>query len=164
MQYCKSKTRILVTHALYYLKYVDKVLIVEDGQIVEQGNYETIRNSNRFKNMYNSMMKDEKSKRQTTTKIIPIEEGEIDINELEDDLIEEEIIREASIHTKKSRTASAIDRAKLENLRSIRSRKSKVSQLKNIDVKEETGGKSKAKKKEEVVMEVKKAAPAPNAN
>lgn len=38
--YCKSKTRVLVTHALYYLKYVDKVLLLEDGRIVEQGSYE----------------------------------------------------------------------------------------------------------------------------
>jgi len=29
LKYAKDKTRILVTHALYYLKYVDKVLIME---------------------------------------------------------------------------------------------------------------------------------------
>ncbi len=39
MKYAKEKTRILVTHALYYLKYVDKVIIMEEGRIVEQGNY-----------------------------------------------------------------------------------------------------------------------------
>jgi ATP-binding cassette subfamily C (CFTR/MRP) protein 2 len=31
--YCKNKTIILITHALYYLKYVDKILLIEDGQI-----------------------------------------------------------------------------------------------------------------------------------
>jgi ABC-type bacteriocin/lantibiotic exporter with double-glycine peptidase domain len=28
LKYVKDKTRILVTHALYYLKYVDKVLLM----------------------------------------------------------------------------------------------------------------------------------------
>lgn len=34
MGYSKNKTRILVTHALYYLKYVDKILLMEDGHVV----------------------------------------------------------------------------------------------------------------------------------
>ena len=52
-----------MTHALYYLKYVDKVLIVEDGRIVEQGSYDKIRNSKRFKDIYDAMMKDDKKKK-----------------------------------------------------------------------------------------------------
>jgi ABC-type bacteriocin/lantibiotic exporter with double-glycine peptidase domain len=28
LKYAKDKTRILVTHALYYLKYVDKIIIM----------------------------------------------------------------------------------------------------------------------------------------
>jgi len=73
MGFCKHKTRILITHALYYLKYVDKVLLMEEGHIVEQGSYEHIKNTSRFKEMYNSMMKDEKKKRSTTIKIAPLE-------------------------------------------------------------------------------------------
>lgn len=57
LKYVQSKTRVLVTHALYYLKYVDKILIMEQGEIVEQGNYEQIKNGNRFKAIYESMMK-----------------------------------------------------------------------------------------------------------
>lgn len=49
LQYCGRRTRILITHALYYLKYVDKVLIMENGRIVEQGTYDQIRNNSRFK-------------------------------------------------------------------------------------------------------------------
>lgn len=49
LKYVREKTRILVTHALYYLKYVDKVLIMEGGTIVEQGTYEKIKNSARFR-------------------------------------------------------------------------------------------------------------------
>ena len=72
MKFTKSKTRILVTHALYYLKYADKVLIVEDGKIVEQGTYDVIKNGTRFKDMYATMMKDEEKKRKSTTKEINI--------------------------------------------------------------------------------------------
>ena len=34
LNFCRSKTRILITHALYYLKYVDKVFLMEEGHIV----------------------------------------------------------------------------------------------------------------------------------
>lgn len=58
LKYAKDKTRVLVTHALYYLKYVDKILIMENGRVVEQGNYEKIKSGARFKEIYASMMKD----------------------------------------------------------------------------------------------------------
>lgn len=58
LKYASDKTRILVTHALYYLKYVDKVIIMEGGRVVDQGSYEKIRNSTRFREIYESMMKD----------------------------------------------------------------------------------------------------------
>ncbi len=57
LKFAKDKTRILVTHALYYLKYVDKVLVFEDGRIVEQGSYEKLKNSARFRELHASMMK-----------------------------------------------------------------------------------------------------------
>jgi len=46
-----------------------------------------------------------------------------------EDRIEQEILREASIHTKRSKQASAIDPTKLE---ALRSRRSKISQLPKI--------------------------------
>jgi ABC-type bacteriocin/lantibiotic exporter with double-glycine peptidase domain len=49
LKYAKSRTRILITHALYYLKYVDKILIMEEGMIVEQGTYDEIKSGKRFK-------------------------------------------------------------------------------------------------------------------
>lgn len=55
MDFCKSKTRILVTHALYYMKYrdckiiflfsslyMDYIYMFENGQISDQGTYEKI--------------------------------------------------------------------------------------------------------------------------
>lgn len=35
LHYLKSKTRVLVTHALNHLKDVDRILILEGGQLVE---------------------------------------------------------------------------------------------------------------------------------
>lgn len=81
LNFSRSKTRILITHALYYLKYVDKVLILENGRIVEQGSYEVIRNSNRFKDIYNNMMKDEKKQRSDSINLLEIEAAEKDSGE-----------------------------------------------------------------------------------
>ena len=74
LKYVREKTRILITHALYYLKYVDKVLIVEDGRIVEQGSYDKIKNSARFREIYEAMMKDEKRKRSGSVDLLDMEE------------------------------------------------------------------------------------------
>ena len=42
-----DKTRILVTHALHFLSYVDNIILMEDGQIVEQGTYEELKRDGR---------------------------------------------------------------------------------------------------------------------
>lgn len=49
LKFCAEKTILLVTHAIYYLKYVDKILIMEGGRIVEQGSFDKLKNSARFK-------------------------------------------------------------------------------------------------------------------
>ncbi|KZW02976.1 multidrug resistance-associated ABC transporter [Exidia glandulosa HHB12029] len=40
-----EKTRILVTHQLYVLPYVDEVIYLEDGKVVEQGTYQELVNN-----------------------------------------------------------------------------------------------------------------------
>lgn len=40
----RGKTRILVTHAVDFLHLVDTILIVKEGEVVLQGNYEEIKN------------------------------------------------------------------------------------------------------------------------
>jgi len=45
LKYRKKKTRVLVTHALYYLKDVDFIYILKDGRIIEQGDYKKISSS-----------------------------------------------------------------------------------------------------------------------
>ena len=46
----KSKTRVLVTHGLAFLKHVDHVVFMKDGRIVEQGSFlDLLENCNLFK-------------------------------------------------------------------------------------------------------------------
>ncbi len=72
MKYCGTKSRILITHALYYLKYVDKILIMDQGKIVEQGSYDVICQSARFRDIYSTMMKEEKKRRSSSINLLEI--------------------------------------------------------------------------------------------
>ncbi len=58
IKYLKASTRVLVTHALYYLKYVDFVYLIENGAIIESGEYEEIKSKEKFKIVYDHCMKD----------------------------------------------------------------------------------------------------------
>ena len=51
-EYKKNSTRILVTHALYYMKYMDLIIMLDKGEIVEMGDYESIQSSKRFQEIY----------------------------------------------------------------------------------------------------------------
>ena len=46
IKYLKGKTRIIVTHALQYLKYMDRIFYMKDGRISWIGKYEEIEESN----------------------------------------------------------------------------------------------------------------------
>ena len=41
----KSKTVVLVTHGLQYLKYADYIYIVDQGAILKEGSFEVIKQS-----------------------------------------------------------------------------------------------------------------------
>lgn len=60
LKFCSQKTILLVTHAIYYLKYVDKILIMEGGRIVEQGSFDKLKNSARFKEIVALLNADKK--------------------------------------------------------------------------------------------------------
>ena len=36
------KTRLLVTHAVTFLPHVDEVMVMQEGQVVEQGDYTSL--------------------------------------------------------------------------------------------------------------------------
>ena len=48
INYLKGKTRVVATHAIAYLKFFDYIYIMDEGQIVEQGDYETIIHTDEF--------------------------------------------------------------------------------------------------------------------
>lgn len=45
MGYKKDCTRILVTHALSYMKYMDYIYMLDKGSVVLEGSYEDLKNS-----------------------------------------------------------------------------------------------------------------------
>lgn len=63
LKFCKEKTVLLVTHAIYYLKYVDKILIMDNGRIVEQGSFDKLKNSVRFREILELLNKEEDPKK-----------------------------------------------------------------------------------------------------
>ena len=42
VKYLKGKTRIVVTHALSYLKYMDRIIYMKAGRIEWSGNYQEV--------------------------------------------------------------------------------------------------------------------------
>ena len=52
--YLKGKTRVVATHAIEYLKYFDYIYIMENGEIVEEGDYDFISNTQGFLKMKQS--------------------------------------------------------------------------------------------------------------
>jgi ATP-binding cassette, subfamily C (CFTR/MRP), member 1 len=47
--YLQNKTRVLITHAVSYLKYVDYVYIFKDGAVLEEGTFEKIKTTESYK-------------------------------------------------------------------------------------------------------------------
>jgi ABC-type bacteriocin/lantibiotic exporter with double-glycine peptidase domain len=41
----KEKTRVLVTHAIDFIHLADRIFIMKDGKIVEQGTFENLKSS-----------------------------------------------------------------------------------------------------------------------
>ena len=57
----EGKTRIIVTHALHFLKYADKIFYVENGRIKFKGNYNMIKKEQFFE-QYMEQLENEKEK------------------------------------------------------------------------------------------------------
>lgn len=59
----KGKTRLIITHALHFLKYADKIFYVEEGKIVFKGSYSMLKKQDFFQQyMKNKDEKEEKEK------------------------------------------------------------------------------------------------------
>ncbi|HKC36293.1 MAG TPA: ABC transporter ATP-binding protein [Chitinophagaceae bacterium] len=47
-EYLENRTAIIITHRIFSLFHFDKIVVIEDGQIVEQGTHEQLMNLNGF--------------------------------------------------------------------------------------------------------------------
>ena len=55
ISYLKGKTRILVTHALQYVSYADRIIYMKEGQIEWEGTYQDIKKQEFFNSFYERM-------------------------------------------------------------------------------------------------------------
>ncbi|KAL4503360.1 hypothetical protein ABPG72_000966 [Tetrahymena utriculariae] len=68
LKYKKNTTRILATHALHYLKYMDYIYFMKDGKIILEGEYQFIQETSEFKYIYEKFMKDQFEKEEISDK------------------------------------------------------------------------------------------------
>jgi ABC-type multidrug transport system ATPase subunit len=73
LKYLKGKTIILITHALYYLKYTDNIFVIEDGSAHLQGSYNELKQIPQFNDLLNKIKKN--YAQDPTTKIQPQNEN-----------------------------------------------------------------------------------------
>jgi len=57
LNYLQGKTRIVATHALAYLKFFDYIYVMDEGEIVEQGDFETLKETEIYKEIQASFDK-----------------------------------------------------------------------------------------------------------
>lgn len=58
----RSSTRVLVTHSVAILPHVDRIIVLEDGEITHQGTYEEIMRDNvRLKELVETHAKSDES-------------------------------------------------------------------------------------------------------
>ena len=55
----KEKTLVIATHRLSCLKYSDRIIVLEDGKIIQEGNHsKLIEIEGYYKELYNKQMKE----------------------------------------------------------------------------------------------------------
>lgn len=62
MKFRKNATRILVTHAINYLQFMDYILVMENGHVAEQGPYEKIMKMPKFNQIYMNYLRSSQEK------------------------------------------------------------------------------------------------------
>ena len=65
VKYLKGKTRVVVTHALSYLKYMDRIIYMKSGRIEWSGNYEEVKSQPFFAELMKSKEMSKASKGDT---------------------------------------------------------------------------------------------------
>ncbi|CAD8191327.1 unnamed protein product [Paramecium octaurelia] len=63
LKHLSSKTRVLSTHALNYSQFTDYIYLLQNGEIIDEGNFEKISQSTKFKEIeQNNILKSDNSK------------------------------------------------------------------------------------------------------
>ena len=65
LEHLAGKTRVLITHNLDYLKYVDYIYMMEDGKIVLQGTFEQLKMTSKFEELSKKDQNQEDGKTQS---------------------------------------------------------------------------------------------------
>lgn len=82
--YLKGKTRIMTTHNLDYLKYVDYIYIMKKGRIVEQGTYKEINSNKTYQKLLDKYHKTEEGRKSVASHA---EADALDAEELKETLL-----------------------------------------------------------------------------
>jgi ATP-binding cassette subfamily B protein len=65
-EYLENRTAIIITHRIFSLFHFDKIIVIEDGRIVEQGTHEQLMNLNGYyTELYNRQQQQDSQTRQT---------------------------------------------------------------------------------------------------
>ena len=63
-EYLENRTAIIITHRIFSLFHFDKIVVIEDGQIVEQGTHEDLMNlSGYYTELYNRQQQQDSQSR-----------------------------------------------------------------------------------------------------
>lgn len=73
-----GKTRIIVTHALHFLKYADKIFYVENGRIKFKGNYTMIKKEPFFEQYMDQLEADKEKQDEKQKKAEPVKKAVVE--------------------------------------------------------------------------------------
>merc|ERR1711957_938427 len=88
LEYLKGKTRILVTHAIQYLKFVDRIVLLKEGRIKWEGNYESLLEQDFYEDIYMKIAESTKKEEETELKK---EKSQDDIKKEMDEVLERKL-------------------------------------------------------------------------
>ncbi|MNC45190.1 putative ABC transporter ATP-binding protein [compost metagenome] len=73
-----SKTAIIVTHRLACCRFVDEIIVLENGKLIEQGDHDSLlRKNGKYAEMFNSQLSMYKDNNDEEFRSLPLSVGSI---------------------------------------------------------------------------------------